>query len=68
MASAHVAGALAVLASNNHSARPGALYRQLKTSGNINYTDKYGDSFKEPLLDLRKIANANMVGTCNKKK
>jgi subtilisin len=64
MASPHVAGALAVLASNDHNGRVNRLYRKIKASGNLNFVDKYGDTSKEPLLDLRNIPDANMVGSC----
>ena len=58
-----MAGALAVLASNDHNGRVNRLYRKLKNAGNYNYVDK-PDSFKEPLLDLSRIPDANMVGSC----
>jgi subtilisin len=55
MASPHVAGALALLASRNN---PGNatdvynLYNQVKNAGNDNWTDDSGDGIKEPLLDV----------------
>lgn len=55
MASPHVAGALALLASKNN---PGSstdvynLYNQIKSAGNYNWTDDSGDGIKEPLLDV----------------
>jgi len=55
MASPHVAGALALLASANN---PGGaadvynLYNQIKSTGNYNWTDDSGDGIKEPLLDV----------------
>jgi hypothetical protein len=64
MASPHVAGALAVLASNSHNGRVNRLYRILKARGNYNFTDKAVDTIKEPLLDLTRIPDANMIGTC----
>ena len=63
MASPHVAGALAVLASNAHNGRVNRIYRKLKNNGNYNYVDK-PDSSKEPLLDMSRIPDANMVGSC----
>jgi subtilisin len=55
MASPHVAGALALLASRN---KPGNaeevfnLYDQVIFAGNFNWTDDSGDGLKEPLLDV----------------
>ena len=55
MASPHVAGALALLASGSN---PGnatdvyALYNQVKSTGNYNWTDDSGDGIQEPLLDV----------------
>jgi len=54
MASPHVAGALALLASVSN---PGNatnvynLYDDIRDSGNFNWTDDSGDGIKEPLLD-----------------
>jgi subtilisin family serine protease len=59
MASPHVAGALALLASRN---KPGNatdvynLYNQVKNAGNLNWTDDSGDGIKEPLLDVSNTA------------
>jgi subtilisin family serine protease len=64
MASPHVAGALALLASRNN---PGnatdvyALYNQIKSTGNFNWTDDSGDGIKEPLLDVSNAAIFNPV-------
>jgi subtilisin family serine protease len=61
MASPHVAGALALLASVNN---PGNatdvynLYAQVKNAGNTNWTDDSGDGIKEPLLDVGLFAAA----------
>jgi hypothetical protein len=60
MASPHVAGALALLASNNHNGKVEMLYRQLTKNGNFNFTDKAIDPFKEPLLDVTNLPNANI--------
>jgi subtilisin family serine protease len=55
MASPHVAGALALLASSNN---PGdatdvaALYGRVTAAGNSNWTDESGDTILEPLLDV----------------
>lgn len=60
MASPHVAGALALLASADN---PGSaadvynLYNQVKSAGNFNWTDDSGDGIKEPLLD---VSNTNL--------
>lgn len=62
MACPHVAGALAVLASNNHNAKPRKLYNQLINNGNYNYYSYIG--YNEPLLDMSKLPNAKMVGKC----
>ena len=53
MASPHVAGALALLASGSNPAGAAdvyALYNQVKTTGNYNWNDDSGDGIKEPLL------------------
>jgi len=57
MASPHVAGALALLASVNNPATASNvynLYSQVKSAGNYNWTDDSGDGIKEPLLDVSK--------------
>jgi subtilisin family serine protease len=64
MAAPHVAGALLVMASNNHTVAPAKWYKRLKRSGNRRYKDKPNDPYKEALLDLRKIVDAKMVGAC----
>jgi subtilisin family serine protease len=64
MASPHVAGALAVLASNNHpqnAADVQSMYNTLTNEGNDGWVDDSGDVTQEPLLDLTTIAAANMV-------
>lgn len=55
MASPHVAGALALLASvnnPNNAADVNNLYNQIKATGNFNWTDDSGDGIQEPLLDV----------------
>jgi hypothetical protein len=55
MASPHVAGALALLASTNNPSNAtdvNNLYNQVKNAGNFNWTDDSGDGIKEPLLDI----------------
>jgi hypothetical protein len=55
MASPHVAGALALLASVNKpttAAGVYSLYTQVITAGNFDWTDDSGDGIKEPLLDV----------------
>jgi subtilisin family serine protease len=55
MASPHVAGALALLASRNNPGKATdvyALYGTLKSAGNLGWTDDSGDGIKEPLLDV----------------
>jgi subtilisin len=64
MASPHVAGALALLASadNPNSANDVyTLYNQVKNAGNFNYTDDSGDGIKEPLLDVSNASLFNPV-------
>ena len=64
MASPHVAGALALLASvnnPNNATDVYALYNQIKTNGNYNWTDDSGDEIKEPLLDVSNTAIFNPV-------
>jgi subtilisin len=55
MASPHVAGALALLASANNPGNAADvynLYNVVKSTGNYNWTDDSGDGIKEPLLDV----------------
>jgi PKD repeat protein len=55
MASPHVAGALALLASGNNpstAAQVYGLYNTLKNAGNYDWTDDSGDGSQEPLLDV----------------
>jgi PKD repeat protein len=55
MASPHVAGALALLASLNNPANAtdvGILYATLRNEGNANWIDDSGDGIQEPLLDV----------------
>lgn len=55
MASPHVAGALALLASSNNPNNASdvfALYDQVKGAGNFDWTDTSGDGVKEPLLNV----------------
>ncbi len=55
MASRHVAGALALLASIDHpndAVDVYALYDRVKDAGNDNWTDDSGDGTTEPLLDV----------------
>ena len=55
MASPHVAGALALLASSSNPANAtdvAALYATIRTTGNYSWTDDSGDGTKEPLLDV----------------
>lgn len=55
MASPHVAGAAAILASympTNNRADVFAIRSTLVSEGNFNWTDDSGDGIKEPLLDL----------------
>jgi subtilisin len=59
MASPHVAGALALLASRNkpsNAADVYNLYAQVKSAGNFNWTDDSGDGIQEPLLDVSTFA------------
>jgi PKD repeat protein len=64
MASPHVAGGLALLASRNN---PGnatdvySLYSTLKSAGNSSWTDDSGDGIKELLLDVSNTAIFNPV-------
>mmetsp|Transcript_15631 Transcript_15631/g.38992 ORF Transcript_15631/g.38992 Transcript_15631/m.38992 type:complete len:130 (+) Transcript_15631:1050-1439(+) len=66
MASPHVAGALAVLASNSHPTSPTMvdnMYTELKDKGNYDWTDRQDDPTpKEPLLDMTNLVDASMVG------
>lgn len=55
MASPHVAGALALLASADNPGNAAdvfALYGLVESAGNFNWTDDSGDGIKEPLLDV----------------
>ena len=55
MASPHVAGALALLASStnpNNATDVDNLYNQVKAAGNDDWTDDSGDGIQEPLLDV----------------
>jgi subtilisin len=64
MASPHAAGALALLASANNPANATDvynLYDQVKSAGNLNWTDDSGDSIQEPLLDVSNIGIFNPV-------
>ena len=64
MASPHVAGALALLASANNPANAVdvyALYNQITGAGNFNWTDDSGDGIKEPLLDVSNTTLFNPV-------
>jgi len=64
MASPHVAGALALLASRNNpgsAADVYSLYDQVKNAGNYNWTDDSGDGIKEPLLDVSNASTFNPV-------
>jgi subtilisin len=64
MASPHVAGALALLASRTN---PGNdtdvynLYNQVKNAGNNNWVDDSGDGIQEPLLDVSNTTLFNPV-------
>ena len=64
MASPHVAGALALLASSNNPGNASQvqnLYDAVVNAGNFNWTDDSGDGIKEPLLDVTGF-NPTMVG------
>ncbi len=64
MASPHVAGAAALLASiSKPTGKPGvqALAQTLITNGNSNWHDDSGDGIKEPLLDVSNTAVFNPV-------
>lgn len=64
MASPHVAGALAILASRNNPANSSQvfnLYNQVIAAGNLNYTEDSGDGIKEPLLDVSNSTLFNPV-------
>ena len=55
MASPHVAGALALLASSNNpddASHVDALYSLVMSTGNMNWTDDSDDGVQEPLLDV----------------
>jgi PKD repeat protein len=64
MASPHVAGGLALLASRsnpNSAADVTNLYSALTNAGNAIWTDDSGDGIKEPLLDVSNAATFNPV-------
>jgi subtilisin len=64
MASPHVTGALALLASVNNPGNANDvfnLYNQVKSAGNYNWTDDSGDGIKEPLLDVSNTTIFNPV-------
>ena len=64
MASPHVAGALALLASANNPNNATDvynLYDQVKSAGNYNWTDDSGDEIQEPLLDVSNTSMFNPV-------
>jgi subtilisin len=64
MASPHVAGALALLASANNPANAtdvSNLYNQVKNAGNTKWVDDSGDGIKEPLLDVSNTTLFNPV-------
>jgi subtilisin family serine protease len=66
MASPHVAGALALLASANKPADASGvygLYAQVKAAGNDDWADDSGDGIKEPLLDVSTFAPALVPGS-----
>ena len=65
MASPHVAGALALLASADNPGNAAdvyALYNHVTSTGNYNWTDDSGDGIKEPLLDVHTF-NPVLVST-----
>jgi subtilisin len=65
MASPHVAGALALLASSanpSSASDVAALYNQVITAGNSNWTDDSGDGTTEPLLDVRGFGASLIAG------
>ena len=64
MASPHVAGALAILASRNNpstASHVSNLYSQVVNAGNLNWTDDSGDGIKERLLDVSNATLFNPV-------
>jgi subtilisin len=64
MASPHVAGALALLASRNNPSNAtdvNNLYSQVVNAGNLNWTDDSGDGTKERLLDVSNSTLFNPV-------
>jgi subtilisin len=71
MASPHVAGALALLASITNPSDAtdvNSLYNQVKAAGNLDWTDDSGDGIREPLLDVHSftptlIAHGNTAPT-----
>jgi subtilisin family serine protease len=63
MASPHVAGAAALLASQPaYHGNPGAIQSALVAAGNTNWTDDSGDGVKEPLLDFGTFTPATLPG------
>lgn len=59
MASPHVAGALALLASSNNPGNASdvqGLYNTVIASGNFNWADDSGDGILEPLLDVSSLS------------
>ena len=64
MASPHVAGALALLASANNPNNASNvinLYNQIKNNGNKDWNDDSGDGIQEPLLDVSNTADFHPV-------
>jgi hypothetical protein len=64
MASPHVAGALALLASRSNPANVtdvNNLYRAVESAGNYNWVDDSDDGIQEPLLDVSNTAIFNPV-------
>jgi subtilisin family serine protease len=62
MASPHVAGAAALLASRNNPANRTDVLNisnTLRSTGNTNWTDDSGDGVKEPLLDVSNSSTYN---------
>jgi subtilisin len=60
MASPHVAGAAALLASNGD--KPDPIRNTLLASGNLHWTDDSGDGVKEPLLDVSTFTATFVAG------
>jgi subtilisin len=68
MASPHVAGALALLASKNNPGNANdvfSLYNAVKNAGNYNWIDDSGDGIKEPLLDVSTFFSGGGGGETN---